>query len=283
VPPAGRGGTFGCDRWRFVVELEHRFELPVGIDKAYPALTDLRLVAECWPGASLDSVDGADGAGSGGSGEFSGSLKIKIGRIPRTFKGTGRFVERDPADHRAVIEATGGATRAGSSATMLVHAKATALTPNRTAVVLLTTLSITGRESGFSRQVMIDVGNESVNRFADAMAQKLAGKAAPEAELVRVLNPDEVAAEVVADEFEEPVQPAAEPTTPLGGLAGGAPRATGRSSAVSARRPSPGSAPVEVLTAAKGPLLQQIAPIVAALVLAVLILRKPKAKPEPKA
>ena len=168
-----------------------------------------------------------------------------------------------------MIEATGGATRAGSSATMLVDASATAVTPNRTAVVLLTTLSITGRESSFSRQVMIDVGNESVNRFADAMAQKLAGKSAPEARLLKVLNPDEVAAEVVADEFEEPVQPAAEPTTPVGGLPADAPRAFHATSPRSDR-----SEPVEVLTAAKGPFLQQIAPIAGAIVLAVLILRK---------
>ncbi len=243
------------------MELEHRFELPVGVDRAYPALTDLDLVAQCWPGATLDKAEGDT---------FSGSLKIRIGRIPRTFKGTGRFVERDSAAHRAVIEATGGATRSGSSATMLVNASATAVTPNRTAVVLLTTLSITGRESSFSRQVMIDVGNESVTRFAEAMAQKLAGKSAPEAELLSVLNPDEVAAEVVADEFEEPVQPAAEATTPLGGLPADAPRATH----APARSAGGGSQPVEVLTAAKGPFLQQIAPVIGAVVLAVLILRK---------
>ncbi|MCW2620901.1 MAG: carbon monoxide dehydrogenase subunit, partial [Frankiales bacterium] len=210
------------------MELEHRFELPVGVDKAYPALTDLDLVAQCWPGASLDSVNGD---------EFSGALKIKIGRIPRTFKGTARFVEKDATAHRAVIEATGGATRAGSSATMLVNAQATAVTPNRTAVVLITTLSITGRESSFSRQVMIDVGNESVNRFADAMAQKLAGKSAPEAELLSVLNPDEVAAEVVAEEFEQPVLQAAQPTTPLGGLPAGAPRTPHRPQRTAGSRP----------------------------------------------
>ncbi|MEP6981469.1 MAG: SRPBCC family protein [Nakamurella sp.] len=245
------------------MELEHRFELPVGVEMAYPALTDLDLVAESWPGATLDSKTGD---------EFSGTLKIKVGRIPRTFKGTARFVERDPVAHRAVIEATGGASRSGSSATMLVTATATAVMPNRTAVVLLTTLSITGRESSFSRQVMIDVGNESVNRFAEAMAQKLAGKSAPEAELLSVVNPDEVAAEVVADEFAAAVEPAAHPTTPVGGLPAGAPRASGglpRSIA---------NPPVEVLTAAKGPFLQQIAPVVGAVVLAVFILRK---KPKP--
>lgn len=242
------------------MELEHRFELPVGVEKAYPALTDLDLVAQCWPGADLDSRTGD---------EFSGSLKIKVGRIPRTFKGTGRFVEQDPTGHRAVIEATGGASRSGSSATMLVDASATAVAPNRTAVVLLTTLSITGRESSFSRQVMIDVGNESVNRFAEAMAQKLAGKSAPEAELLSVINPDEVAAEVVADEFDVPVEPAAHPTTPAGGLPADAPRV--HSTVGTASR---SNQPVEVLTAAKGPFLTQIAPVVGAVVLAVLILRK---------
>ncbi len=231
------------------MELEHRFELPVGVDKAFPALLDLDLVAPCFPGATIDSVEGD---------AFTGSIKIKIGMIPLTYKGTARFVEKDHLRHRAVIEANGGATRSGSTATMLVSASATAVSPNRTAVVIVTTLSITGRAADFSRQVMIDVGNMHISTFADCFSNKLAGRSAGGATLLTVVNPDQVAAEVFADEV----------------LADAAP---GRPAPATPRR-VPASEPVQVLSAAKGPLLKQLLPVIGGLVVAVLILRKKKPK-----
>ena len=169
------------------MELEHRFELPVGVDKAFASLLDLELVGPCFPGASVDSIDGD---------EFSGSVKVKIGPIPLNYRGTARFVEKDFANHTAVIEANGSAPRSGSTATMLVHASATAAAPNRTSVVLVTTLAITGRAANFGRQAMIDVGNELIGKFADCVSNKLAGRTMGGATLLGVVNPDEVAAEV---------------------------------------------------------------------------------------
>jgi carbon monoxide dehydrogenase subunit G len=207
-------------------------------------------VAPCFPGATLDSVNGDS---------FTGSIKIKLGVIPLTYKGTARFVEQDFENHRATIEANGGATRTGSTATMLVTASATAVSASRTAVVLVTTLSITGRTADFTRQVMIDVGNEHIGKFADCFSNKLTGRSAGGAKLIGVVNPDDVAAEVVADE-------AAAET-----------RAT-RPHRRSATKPA--NAPVNVLSAAKAPLLQQIAPVLGGIVLAIIILLKKK-KPKP--
>ena len=83
---------------------------------------------------------------------------------------------------------------------MMVTATATALAPNRTAVELVTTLSLTGRPAQFGRGVMVDVGNKLIGQFADCVSNKLGGHAAGGAELIDVVNPDEVAAEVVGSE-----------------------------------------------------------------------------------
>ena len=40
------------------MQLEHRFEVPVGIDKAWTTLLDMEQVGPCFPGAILDHVDG---------------------------------------------------------------------------------------------------------------------------------------------------------------------------------------------------------------------------------
>ena len=67
------------------MELEHRFEVPVGVEKAWTALLDMEQVGPCFPGAILDHVDGD---------EFSGSVKIKLGPIRMTYKGSARRSSR---------------------------------------------------------------------------------------------------------------------------------------------------------------------------------------------
>ncbi len=151
------------------MELEHRFEVPVGVEKAWTALLDMEQVGPCFPGAILDHVDGD---------EFSGSVKIKLGPIRMTYKGSAKIVEKDPVAHKARIEATGNAGGSTSTAAMMVTATATALAPNRTAVDLVTTLSLTGRPAQFGRGVMVDVGNKLIGQFADCVSNKLSGRTA---------------------------------------------------------------------------------------------------------
>jgi carbon monoxide dehydrogenase subunit G len=243
------------------VELEHRFELPVGVDKAFASLLDLELVGPCFPGASVDSINGD---------EFSGSVKVKIGPIPLNYRGTARFVERDFANHTAVIEANGSAPRSGSTATMLVNASATAVAPNRTSVVLVTTLAITGRAANFGRQAMIDVGNELIGKFADCVSNKLAGKTMGGATLLGVVNPDEVAAEVTSGAVAEDAAPAAHRAPPATLSAIKQRREQRRAAAAAPNKP------VQVL---QTPLVKQLIPVIVGGALALLILLK-KSKPK---
>ena len=104
------------------MELEHRFEVPVGIDTAWETLLDMNKVGPCFPGATLESVDGDS---------FTGSVKIKLGPIQLTYKGKATIVEKNPIRHTAKIEATGNAARSSSTAAMLVTATST-ITPART-------------------------------------------------------------------------------------------------------------------------------------------------------
>jgi len=224
------------------VELEHRFEVPVGVEKAWTSLLDMEQVGPCFPGAILDHVDGD---------EFSGSVKIKLGPIRMTYKGTARIVEKDAVAHRAKIEATGNAGGSSSTAAMLVTATATALAPNRTAVDLVTTLSLTGRPAQFGRGVMVDVGNQLIGQFADCVSTKLAGQTAGGAELIDVVNPDEVAAEYVA--------PVPQPV-PAGATA----RPTAQAQA---------PAELNLLSATATPILKRVLPIVLGIV-ALVLLRK---------
>lgn len=167
------------------MELEHRFDLPVGIDQAWATLTDMPTVAECFPGAVLDSSD---------AGKFSGHVKFKAGPARLTYRGTARFTDRDDLAHTATVEATGAESAAGTAA-VVVTAQAIALAPNSTRVDLVTTLSLTGRPAQFGRALMVAIGNQHISQFADAVSTKLVGRGTGGAELVDVENPDEIAAE----------------------------------------------------------------------------------------
>lgn len=227
------------------MELEHRFDVPVGIEKAWTTLLDMEQVGPCFPGAILDHVEGD---------EFSGSVKIKLGPIRMTYKGHATIVEKDPVLHRAKIEATGNAGGSTSTAAMLVTATATALAPNRTAIELVTTLSLTGRPAQFGRGVMVDVGNKLIGQFADCVSNKLGGQAAGGAKLVDVVNPDEVAAEVVSSER---------------AVAAGAPPL--KAAAPSSQTPRANE--VNIMSTAGVPVLKRVLPIVLAVVGLVLLVK----------
>jgi len=226
---------------RSVVELEHRFEVPVGVEKAWVTLLDMEQVGPCFPGAILDHGDGD---------EFSGSVKIKLGPIRMTYKGTAKIVEKDEVRHRARIEATGNAGGSTSTAAMMVTATATGLAPNRTAVDLVTTLSLTGRPAQFGRGVMVDVGNKLIGQFADCVSNKLAGRPAGGAELIDVVNPDEVAADYVA-----PPETGTVTSSASSGQAANAP------------------AELNLLSATATPILKRVVPIVLGII-ALFLVRK---------
>lgn len=236
----------GPDDPEDAVELEHRFEVPVGVEKAWTTLLDMEQVGPCFPGAILEHVDGDD---------FTGSVKIKLGPIRMIYKGSATIVEKDPVLHRAKIEATGNAGGSTSTAAMMVTATATALSPNRTAVELITTLSLTGRPAQFGRGVMVDVGNKLIGQFADCVSTKLAGHAADGgAELVDVVNPDEVAAEVAGTE-----RAVAAGSAPLSAAAG--------------TRAPQANEPLNLMSTAGAPVLKRVLPVVLGIVGVVLLIR----------
>jgi carbon monoxide dehydrogenase subunit G len=147
------------------VQLENHFTVAAPIDEAWKVLLDVERVAHCMPGATLDSVDGD---------EFNGKVKVKVGPIVVTYQGVARFVERDEAAHRAVIDASGKESRGSGTAKATVT---TALVANggQTDVSVVTDLNITGRPAQFGRGVIADVATKLTDKFAESLAAELAG------------------------------------------------------------------------------------------------------------
>lgn len=188
------------------MQLEHSFSVPVGVDEAWRILTDVQRISPCFPGTKLTSVDGD---------EFAGSLKVKLGPVNLTYKGSAAFREKDEAGRRAVIAAQGKDSR-GGTATATVTATL-AEDGESTRVDVVTDLELTGKPAQFGRNVMEDVGNRLLGQFADCLAATLKGE-----------DDDASAAEAgpSATEADEPAATPAEafaaPEEPVSAVAGSA-------------------------------------------------------------
>jgi hypothetical protein len=139
------------------VNLTNEFDVAAPIEQAWCVLTDLEQIAPCLPGAQLLEVEGD---------EYRGVVKVKVGPAVAQYKGKAVFVERDDANHRAVLAADGRDTRGQGDARATIEANL-APTATGTHVVVDTDLKVSGRVAQFGRGVMADVSAKLMTQFAE--------------------------------------------------------------------------------------------------------------------
>lgn len=240
------------------MQLENKFTIEAPIDKAWEALNTPETVAPCFPGATLQEYEGDS---------FTGTVKVKLGPISLTYKGKGTYVTRDDANHKVVIEANGRDSRGNGTASATVTGTMVADGPTRTAVTMVTDMTITGRPAQFGRGVISDVADKIIGQFSACVASKLA--------------PAEEAAQPASSSGSEgAAAPATEATgtrTNGSGAPGATPAAKGPvlSSAPKAAAPSgPLRSEVDAIdlaATAGAPILKRVAPVAAGALLLLVI------------
>ncbi|SFF33167.1 SRPBCC family protein [Streptomyces mirabilis] len=208
------------------MELHHEFTVPVPVDDAWRALLDVERIAPCMPGATVDDYDGKT---------VTGSVKVKVGPITVTYRGTAVFEEQDESAHRMVLIANGKETRGQGTARATVTGTL-AERDGGTAVSVRTDLTVTGRPAQFGRGVMAEVGDKLVGQFAECLARRLE-------------EPTE------RTEPPEPVEPfqSAQPVQPV--------------------QPVQPAEPIDLLRTAGPPVAKRVAVVVATVVLALVFVR----------
>src|SRR3954466_9176784 len=168
------------------MKLENEFTVPASIDEAWAFLLDVPRVAPCLPGATVEDAGGEDG-------EYQGTMKIKIGPITASYKGTVKIQEADEAAHRVAMRAQAKDARGQGTAAATITSSMEE-TSEGTKVSVETDMRVTGPAAQFGRGVMQDVSAKLMKRFADCLAEQLSGGGAPaEGE------PEEAAAEPRAE------------------------------------------------------------------------------------
>ncbi|HWD24176.1 MAG TPA: SRPBCC family protein [Acidimicrobiales bacterium] len=154
------------------MELTHKFQVSVPIDRAWEVLTDLARVAACLPGAELQEVEGE---------EFRGVVSVKVGPISSQYKGVARILEQDAANHTVVLRAEGRDTRGQGNASATITMVLTG-SADRTDADVRTDLTISGKVAQMGRGVLGDVSSKLMDQFVICLESRVFGASADDAQ-----------------------------------------------------------------------------------------------------
>ena len=147
------------------MELNDSFEVAHPIGAVWDVITDVERIAPCLPGAQLTGSDGD---------AHEGLVKVKVGPITSQYKGKASFAERDDANHRLLMSASGRDTRGAGNASAEITVTLEAVSDTATRVNVNTDLTITGKVAQFGRGVLADVSRKLMGQFADNLATLVA-------------------------------------------------------------------------------------------------------------
>jgi len=264
------------------MELDNSFTVPATPDRAWDVLLDVERIAPCMPGATVEEFDGE---------VVTGRIKVKVGPVALTYRGTAKFLERDPEARVVVLEASGKETRGAGTASATVRAALEpAATGEGTQVVMHTTMNVTGRPAQFGRGVIAEVGGKLVEKFAGNLAELISADSnAPSADAIAAETSSadvaDSAAEAGSAEVASPAEVASQAEVASAAGAG-----TGSGPATSAVPPAaavrPASSAAATPPAAKGDdslnlvrlvgpaVLKRVVPVAAAVAVVVLLGRR---------
>lgn len=258
------------------MELNNEFDVAAPIEQAWNVLTDLERIAPCLPGAQLLEVEGD---------EYRGVVKVKVGPVVAQYKGRAVFVERDDANHRAVLSADGRDTRGQGNASATIEANLTP-TDGGTHVVVATNLKVSGKVAQFGRGVMVDVSSKLMAQFVENLETTVLADDGAAASAAEATAAEPSAAGATAADSGAPGPDTAEPAEPgaaaaTTGLAAETPAPadasaapdTGPTAAPTVRKiDSAEAAPLDLMDVAGGKTLAKLALPVVLLVLVLIAL-----------
>jgi carbon monoxide dehydrogenase subunit G len=223
------------------MELTNEFTVAAPVDEAWPLLTDIERIAPCVPGFKLTGSK---------DGEYTGTMKVKVGAVTTAYDCVIRFVEVDDAQHRAVIAARGKETKGQGGVTANITSTLVG-EGDTTRASVVTNLDVTGKVAQFGRGILADVSDRMVKQFVKQLEKKLSEGDEPAADAAAAGAPSGAA--------------------PANGVVND-PSSSSNSGSTSAAAEE--SEPLDLLSVAGGPVIKRVAPVAAVLLLVLLVLTR---------
>ena len=140
-----------------MVELDHPFTTGKPVDETWNAILDLERLIPCVEGGRVLERTGDDSVRA--------EIKVKMGAMSMTFTGTVEVVERDDADHRAVMQVksreAGGQGYANADVTFAVADGGG---------TIHTAAQITGKAASMGEGVVVSVLDALIKDFTGKLA-----------------------------------------------------------------------------------------------------------------
>lgn len=147
------------------MDLNHEFIVDVPIANAWAILTNLEMIAPCLPGAQLTRIDGDT---------YFGNVKVKVGPILAQFEGRAEFLERNEAEHRAVLRGEGRDKSGKGSTSATITAQLKPHTDKSAKCSVHTDLTISGKLAQFGRGALADVSDKILALFVENLNKLIA-------------------------------------------------------------------------------------------------------------
>ena len=225
------------------MKIQNEIEVAASPDELFDVLADVERVAPLLPGANLEEKRDDE--------SYAGTVKVKVGPITASYRGTLRFLELDHDGHRAVMAAS--ADEQGGQGNL--EAKITASVSGADSQSLLnldTDLDVRGKAAQFGRGALGSVSQRLLQQFARNLESEVLSGGERTQE-----TPSEEPTSTGETETGEETAPPGETMT---------------------SRPSPprpaapaGEESLDLLSTFGGPMFRQAAPAVAGLALGLLI------------
>ncbi len=145
--------------------IKSEFDVAESLDKVWAFFNDIPMVAACLPGADLSEEIGDD--------RYAGTVVIGLGPVKLNFAGEASIRQRDEANKRIVVDASGADVKGRGQAALVVDASLLS-SGTGTKVQVLQDLQLSGAAAQYGRGMVQDVTAVLLDQFASNMQGQLA-------------------------------------------------------------------------------------------------------------
>ncbi len=225
------------------MKIQNEIEVAAPPDELFDVLADVERVAPLLPGATLEGKEGD---------AYTGTVKVKVGPITTSYRGTLSFRELDHDSHRAVMVASADETHGQGNLEATITASVSG-SDSQSVLSLDTDLDVRGKAAQFGRGALGNVSQRILDQFARNLESEVLSSGQEKKE-----PPSEETAPTEEAKVDEDTAPAGRAEA---GEALARPAATAPA----------GEESLDMLSVVGAPMLRQAAPAVAGLALGLLI------------
>src|SRR5215475_5027940 len=146
-------------------KIEEAFEVQTPVQRMWEYLTDPAKVAQCLPGAELLE--------SREDGSYTGAVKVKVGPVAMSYKGTVRYTELDEQAHQVRLVGEGREAGGSGSAKLTMLSRITPLANGGSQVTVQADVDLVGKIVQFGRGMIEEVSKQLFRQFAACVKQRL--------------------------------------------------------------------------------------------------------------